>query len=83
MLEAVGYDSGGMMRRVIEQQRPTTRAAFRDALAGLRNFPGATGTTSFNAQREAEKPLFYLTIERDGVRELHPTYLSKEAEGGT
>src|SRR5690606_22780353 len=45
MLEAVGYDSGGMMRRVVEQQRPATRAAFRDALAGLRNFPGATGTT--------------------------------------
>src|SRR5690606_24445740 len=81
MLEAVGFDSGGMVRRVIEQQQPTTRAAFRDALAGLKNFPGATGTTSFNARREAKKPLFYLTIERNGVRELHPEYLAKEAEG--
>lgn len=83
MLEAVGYDSGGMMRRVIEQNRPATRAAFRDALAGLRNFPGATGNTSFNARREAVKPLFYLTIENNGVRELQPTYLAKEAEGGS
>jgi len=83
MLEAVGFDSAGMLRQVMQQQRPTDRAAFRDALANLKGFPGATGTTSFNAEREAVKPLFYLTIESKGVRELTPAYLQKEAGGGS
>lgn len=83
MLEAVGFDSAGLMRTVMQSRRPADRASFRDALAEVKNFPGATGTTSFNAQREAVKPLFYLTIENKGVRELTPAYLEREAGGGS
>ena len=42
----------------------------RDGLAGLRGFPGATGDISFSARRTPEKELFFLTADRDGVREL-------------
>lgn len=72
LLEAYGYDSARMVREVIDQQRPATREAFRSALEQVKNFDGATGVTSFNAQREAEKPLFFLRIEKGQVHELNP-----------
>jgi branched-chain amino acid transport system substrate-binding protein len=72
LLEAIGYDSAGMVRQVVERSKPRTRGEFRDRLAGLKDFEGATGRTSFNDAREAVKPLFFLTIESSGVREIDP-----------
>lgn len=79
LLEAIGYDVGGMFRKVIESGQPQTRQQFRDMLANLKGFDGATGTTSFDERREAKKPLFLLTIDSKGVRELGPT--EKVVEG--
>ena len=73
LLEATGFDSAGMIRKVIDSSGPRTRAEFREQLSALKNFDGATGRTSFNQRREAEKPLFFLTIEREGIREISPT----------
>ena len=70
LLEAVGYDAGRMLRQVIEKQRPATRAALRDALGALKDFDGATGKTSFDEKREAQKPLFLIGIDSKGVTEL-------------
>ncbi|MDQ3266177.1 MAG: penicillin-binding protein activator [Myxococcota bacterium] len=73
LLEAIGYDSAGMIRSVIDQQKPQTRLQFRRSLADLKDFDGATGKTHFSEEREAKKPLFLLTITSKGVRELGPT----------
>ncbi len=73
LLEATGFDSAGMIRKVIESSRPRTRGEFREQLAAVKNFEGATGRTSFSQRREAEKPLFFLTIDKDGIREISPT----------
>ncbi len=70
LLEASGYDTARILRTVIEGQRPQNRAALREALLKVKDFPGATGKTSFNKDREGEKPLFFLTIDRDEIREL-------------
>ncbi|WP_225408345.1 penicillin-binding protein activator [Stigmatella hybrida] len=78
LLEAIGYDSALMVRQIIEKGRPATRGAMRDALANLKDFEGATGRTSFNDQREAIKPLFLLSVDSKGVKEITP-----EATGGT
>jgi branched-chain amino acid transport system substrate-binding protein len=72
LLEAIGYDSALMLRQIIEKQRPRTRAEMRDTLTNLKNFEGATGKTSFNEKREAVKPLFLLSVDSRGVRELNP-----------
>ena len=72
LLEAIGYDSAGMFRRVVERGRPATRAEFRERIASLKDFEGATGRTSFDDAREAHRPLFILNIENDGVREVEP-----------
>ncbi len=72
LLEAVGYDSALMLRQILDKQKPQSREGLRDALATLKNFEGATGRTTFNDKREAEKPLFFLTIEDKGIKELSP-----------
>jgi ABC-type branched-subunit amino acid transport system substrate-binding protein len=86
LLEAIGYDAAGMVRQVVEKAKPQTREEFREALSQVKAFPGATGTTSFNAQREAVKPLFFLTIDSKGVRELEPKFQQEQraaAHGGS
>jgi branched-chain amino acid transport system substrate-binding protein len=80
LLEAIGYDSARMLRQLIEKQRPRTRGELRQALATLKNFEGATGRTSFNEKREAVKPLFLLSVDGKGVRELTP---EASAAGGS
>jgi ABC-type branched-subunit amino acid transport system substrate-binding protein len=74
LLDAVGYDSARMLRQLLDKQTASLdRNAVRDALAQMKNFDGATGKTSFNEKREAEKPLFFLTIDPKGIREIGPT----------
>ncbi len=72
LLEAIGYDSALMLRQIIEKQRPRTRAELRQMLADLKNFEGATGRTSFDERREAVKPLFLISVDNRGVKELNP-----------
>jgi ABC-type branched-subunit amino acid transport system substrate-binding protein len=79
LLEAVGYDIARMIRQVVAQAKPKDRAGFRDALSEVRNFDGATGTTSFNDQREAVKTPFYIGVDAKGVQELQPKFLEKSA----
>jgi ABC-type branched-subunit amino acid transport system substrate-binding protein len=78
LLEAIGYDSALMVRQIIDKQRPRARSDMREALLGLKNFEGATGRTSFSDKREAVKPLFLLSVDNRGVKELPP-----EATGGS
>lgn len=83
LLEAIGYDSARMVRQLIEskQQAPRTRAEMREALAGLKDFEGATGRTHFDEKREAEKPLFFLFVDRKGITELDPEADKTAARG--
>nr|WP_228531198.1 MULTISPECIES: penicillin-binding protein activator [Myxococcaceae] len=81
LLEAVGYDAGRMLRQVIEKQHPATREALRDDLAALKDFDGATGKTTFDAKREAQKPLFLIGIDSKGVTELESPAPHASASG--
>ena len=45
----------------------------RDALAAMRKpFDGATGDTTFAKDREAQKPFFWLWINRGTIQEFDP-----------
>lgn len=72
LLDVVGYDTGAMVRQVIDQARPSSREIFRETLAALKNFEGATGATSFDGKREARRPLFLLNITQKGIKEISP-----------
>jgi len=75
----VAFDTGQLVRQVLEKSKPATRAAFREALANVRGFEGATGTISFDDAREARRPLFLLTITPKGIKEVLPA--PKKPEG--
>jgi ABC-type branched-subunit amino acid transport system substrate-binding protein len=71
LLEAYGYDSARMVRQLVDsKQAPKSRADFREALANVKDFDGATGKTTFDDKREAQKPLFLLSVDNKGVTEV-------------
>jgi branched-chain amino acid transport system substrate-binding protein len=71
-LEAHAYDGAAILRKVIEERRPQTREDMRNALSGMKSFDGATGDTVFGRDREAQKPLFWLWINRGNILEFDP-----------
>lgn len=81
ILEASAYDAARMARQVLETERVTTRIALRDGLAHLRGFAGATGDITMGEDRTPQKPLFFLTIDEEGLRELKPEELAPVGAG--
>jgi len=82
ILEASAYDAARMVRRLVEKDRVTTRDGLRAGLAGLKGFQGATGDLSFDARREPARALFFLTVDRSGLREMTPAELAGPGAGG-
>lgn len=82
ILEAYAYDAVKLARAVIEHGQATSRAALRDGLAAVRGFKGATGDLTVGPRRVVEKELFYLTVDRDGLRELTRAELAAPGAGG-
>ncbi|HET9555298.1 MAG TPA: penicillin-binding protein activator, partial [Anaeromyxobacteraceae bacterium] len=82
ILEASAYDAVKMARAVAEQGKAQTREALRDGLAALRGFKGATGDLSMGPKRIVEKELFFLTVDKDGLRELTRAELAAPGAGG-
>jgi len=58
----LGYDAMRIMADAIQRAGSTDGAKIRDALAKTRDFAGATGKITINADRNAEKPLVVLKI---------------------
>lgn len=56
-LNALGYDSMMIVADAIRRAKSTDGPAIRDAIAATRNFPGASGTISFGADRDPIKPV--------------------------
>jgi ABC-type branched-subunit amino acid transport system substrate-binding protein len=81
ILEASAFDAAGLVRRAVEGGA-ANRDAVRDAIAAVRAYPGATGDLGFDARREVEKPLFFLTVDKGVVRELTPAELAAPGSGG-
>ncbi|MBI3886684.1 MAG: ABC transporter substrate-binding protein [Opitutae bacterium] len=64
-LAALTYDAVRLVADAITRAGATERTAVRAALAATRDFPGVTGRTSFDAQRNAVKDAAIMTV-RDG-----------------
>ena len=65
MFAAQGYDAAGIMLAALRVAGPgVTRDSLRQALAATRDYPGVTGTTSFDPEtREPVKGLSRLKVE--------------------
>ena len=81
ILEASAYDAVRMARQVLERGKAQTREALRDGLAAVKGFKGATGEITFSPRRTPEKELFFLTADRDGVREMTRAELDARGPG--
>ncbi|MES2638437.1 MAG: ABC transporter substrate-binding protein [Myxococcota bacterium] len=60
-----------------EGARKAARAALRDELAGVKGFPGVTGTITIDKDRNAEKPAVVVEVTKDG-----PRFVESIAPGG-
>ena len=71
-LAATAYDAARIMFDAIKRSKSLNGPDIRDALAATKEFPGVTGTVTFNEQRDAVKPIVMIEIKDGG------TYAVKE-----
>ena len=79
-LAATAYDAALIMFDAIKRSKSLNGPDIRDALAATKDFPGVTGTVTFNENRDAVKPIVMIEIKDGG------TYAVKEridVEGAT
>lgn len=62
-LTAQGYDAARLLFDAIERAKEPTPAAIRDALAATKDFRGATGIMTMDAEHNANKPIVVVKIE--------------------
>ena len=63
---ATAYDAARVMIAAVARAPRLERAAIRDALAETRDFPGVTGTVTFDADRNAVKSVVVVRIANSG-----------------
>jgi ABC-type branched-subunit amino acid transport system substrate-binding protein len=71
-LEAHAFDAASLLKKAIDEKHPASREQLRDALASLKKFEGAAGDTTFGKDREAQKPFFWLWVNRGQILEFDP-----------
>ena len=74
-LSALGYDAALVLADGLRRAGSTDGAKLRDALAATKDFPGATGLITFDAQRNPTKSAVVLTVKNGRfafVTDVHP-----------
>nr|WP_295901815.1 penicillin-binding protein activator [uncultured Bdellovibrio sp.] len=66
LIEIQAYDAGLILRQLIASGA-SSREELTQKLTSLKRFPGALGTLSMNAEREIERPVTPLTVEKGEV----------------
>lgn len=64
---ALAYDAVYLYADALTRAGTTEGAKLRDALAATRDFPGVTGRTTIDAQRNSAKPAVILTVKNGEV----------------
>lgn len=62
-LSALGYDSAMLLVHALKRAGTTDGTKLRDALAATKDFPGVTGSITFDAQRNPTKSAVVLTVK--------------------
>ena len=69
---ALGYDAVYVLADALKRAGTTDGARLRDALAATRDFPGVTGVTTIDRERNASKAATIIAL-RDGKAKFHKT----------
>jgi branched-chain amino acid transport system substrate-binding protein len=72
-MAVLGYDSMRVMADAIRRAGKPDREAIAEALAHTKDFPGASGTITIDAEHNARKPIVILQI-KNNVAALYKTY---------
>jgi branched-chain amino acid transport system substrate-binding protein len=67
---ATAYDAARIVLGAIARAPTLERRAIRDALASTKDFPGVTGTVTFNAERNAVKSVVVVRIGENGKQSV-------------
>ena len=67
---ATAYDAARIIIAAASRAASLDRAALRDSLAETRDFPGVTGTVTFNAERNAVKSIVIVRIQDFGKQSV-------------
>jgi branched-chain amino acid transport system substrate-binding protein len=67
-LAAAGYDAAQILIAAIERTSDASPKAIRDELAKTKNFEGATGKITINADRNADKDAFIVKVEGKALK---------------
>lgn len=70
-LDALGFDSAGLLLAVLASPGVHDRQTLVQALAGWRDYPGVTGSIRFAADGEADKTLCLLQIQDGAILTLN------------
>ena len=62
-MAVLGYDSAMVLVDAMKRANTTESAALRDAIAATKDFSGASGKFSLNADRDAVKALVFIQIK--------------------
>ena len=62
-LAANGYDAAGVLADAIGRAKADTPEAIRDAIAETKDYPGVTGNTTIDAERNAKKQIVVVQIK--------------------
>jgi len=62
-LAAMGYDAAMLLADAIGRAKTDTPESIRDAIAATKDFPGATGNITINAERNADKAIVIVQIK--------------------
>ncbi|MGV8056951.1 MAG: penicillin-binding protein activator [Smithellaceae bacterium] len=69
-IEALSYDTMGMIIRVLEDKNIQTREQFITGLQQVKNYKGATGNTSFSGDRVSRKTAFILKVNKGKLEQV-------------
>jgi branched-chain amino acid transport system substrate-binding protein len=69
-IEALSYDTLGMIIRVLEDKNIQTREQFIAGLQQVKNYKGATGNTSFAEDRISRKTAFILKVKEGKLEQV-------------
>ena len=62
-MAALGYDAAMVLADAIKRAGTTDGPALRDAIAATKDYKGATGATTLDANRDASKPAVIITVK--------------------
>jgi branched-chain amino acid transport system substrate-binding protein len=69
-IEALSYDTMGMIISVLEDKNISTREQFMAGLQQVKNYKGATGNTSFPEDRVSRKTAFILKVKDGKIEQV-------------